>query len=144
MSKKFPTLVTLMRLFSSVDSLVLKKSSFVDEGLPTVTALEWFCFIVKFPVFREGGPLSKKLPTLVTLMRFFSRVNSLVLKKSFLLDKGVPTVIAFEQFWQCERGLTIFFVSLWMLSTVSGLMLNRVLDSQAILLIFFTWKVIIG
>lgn len=88
-----PTFATLTRLFSAVDSRVLKKLVLVAESLPTlITFISLLShvdsLVLKFSLKVEA------FPTVLALVRSFPSVNLVVLKKRLFADEALPTVTA--------------------------------------------------
>ena len=95
--KTFPTFTTPKRSFSSVDSLVLNKVKFSNEGHPAYAAL----------------------------MRPYSSVDFLVLNKYLFSAEGFPTLSAPVTTLFMTKGLLALSVPMWLPHTTRGQLLQK-------------------
>ena len=113
---------------------MLNKLTFVDEDFPTFTAIERLFSCVNSPMMRETPPESKEFPAIITLIWLFSGVNSQVLCEFVLLTEGFATFAAFVMPLPRVRGSPALPASAWMLSIVGGLVLEKAKATEEILL----------
>ena len=121
----FPTLITLIGSFSSVDSLVLNKFIFVGKHFPTITALIKPFSCVNLPMVSKTGGESKELPAVTALIRFFTSVNSQVVREFILLTEGFATFAALVMPFPRVRDLPALPACTWVLSIVGGLVWGK-------------------
>lgn len=117
-----------------MDSLVLNKLTFVDEDFPTLTAIERLFSCVNSPMMRETPSESKEFAAVIALIWFFSSVNSQVLCEFVLLTEGFATFAALVMPLPRVRAPPALPASVWMLSIVGGLVLEKAQATEEILL----------
>lgn len=161
LAKKLPTFIALIRLFSSVNSLMLNEVGASAKEFPTFAAYMGAFTSVNSLMFNETGMLAKEFPTFAALIRLSSIVISLVLKKASGVAKEYPAFAAlirpfssvgFLVLSKCKfvtdsvprftvhvmalQGVKIshtFGALLWLLHTVSDLMLQKVRSGHSVL-----------
>lgn len=94
MAKILPTFTTLVRHFSSMDSLVLSKVVLATEGFSTLSALVRPLASVDPVVLDKRGFAAEGLPAVSTLIRLFSTMCPLVLGQRVLAAESFPTFTA--------------------------------------------------
>lgn len=113
---------------------MLNKLTFVDEDFPTFTAIERLFSCVHSPMMRETPPESKEFPAVIALVWFFSSVNSQVLCEFVLLTEAFATFAALVMPLPRVRAPPALPASVWMLSIVGGLVLEKAKATEEILL----------
>ena len=113
LAKELPTFTTLIRLFSSVNSLVPNKCGFVAKSFPTFPALIRPFSSVDSPVLNKYVFIAEGFPTFTAFIRPLSSVDSLVLSKSVLAAEGFPTFTALIVPQSIVSSLHTLGVLLW-------------------------------
>nr|KAF6270152.1 hypothetical protein mMyoMyo1_011206 [Myotis myotis] len=151
--KRFPTFTTLIRFFSSVNSLVLSDGTALIEGLPalmtliqpfssvafvslnefgpqdelpTITTLIWLFCSVNSPMTNEVKDFSKSFPTFVTLTIHFSGADTLMLNNFLVVAGSFFTFTPLVMTSSTEKFLWNLTTTVWLLSGKSGLELENV------------------
>lgn len=104
---------------------MLDKFTFVDEDFPTFAAIKRLFSSVNSLVMRKTPPESKEFSAVIALIRFFSSVNSLVLREFILFSKGFATFTALVVPLPRVGDLPALPPSPWMLSIAGGLVLEK-------------------
>ena len=104
---------------------MLNKLTFVDEDFPTFTAIERLFSCVNSPMMRETPPESKEFPAIIALIWLFSGVNSQVLCEFVLLTEGFATFAALVMSLPRVRDLSPLPASAWMLSIMGRMVLEK-------------------
>lgn len=95
MAKTFSTFVTRIRLYSTVNFLVLSKCIFADQNVLTFIALMRFYSSVNFLVLNKIVISAKKFPTFCTLIRYeYPLVTFQVYFEAGAVLKAFPTISA--------------------------------------------------
>lgn len=100
----FSTLLTAIRLLSSVCFLVFQKVGATVEGLSTLTTFKGLLTGVDSLMLGDIGAVSEGFPTLVTLKGLLSSVNSLVANVICLVFKDSSTFTALIGLLPLERN----------------------------------------
>ena len=110
----FSTFITFIKLFPSMNSLVLGKVCTSSECLPTITTLTGFHSHVKSLMLCKRWDISEGLPPIDAFIGFLPTVTSLMLNKGWVVTEGFPIFITYIRF----------------LLSVNSLMLNRWIYSE--------------
>lgn len=135
MTEVLPTLATLVRHFSSMDSLVLSEVVFSTEGFSTFTAFVRPLSSMDPLVLHKCGFAAEGFPTLTALVRLFSTMNSLVLDKCVLAAKSFPTLTALVVHLSRIKGLPAPSAPGCLPLSMSGLLLVSTQTSLGFLLL---------
>ena len=113
LAKELPTFITLIRPFSSVNSLVPNKCGFVAKSFPTFPALIRPFSSVYSLVLNKYVFIAEGFPTFTAFIRPLSSVDSLVLSKPVLAAEGFTTFTALIVPLFIVKGFHTFGVLLW-------------------------------
>lgn len=92
-AKIFPMFTTLIRSFSSVKPLVLRKTRPLVKTFSTFATLIWLFARMSSMVFHKVVVFSKGFPTFTIFVRLFSSMNSLVNKRLDFYLKPFPQTL---------------------------------------------------
>ena len=139
LAKELPTFTTLIRLFSSVNSLVPNKCGFVAKSFPTFPALIRPFSSVDSLVLNKYVFIAEGFPTFTAFIRPLSSVDSLVLSKSVLAAEGFPTFTALIVPQSIVSSLHTLGVLLW-----TDLVLGKIRVTREFLPRLLAWERLLG
>ena len=132
-AKEFPTFTAYMRAFTSVNSLMFNETGVLAKEFPTFTALIRLSSIVISLVLKEASGVTKEHPTFAALIRSFCSVGSLVLSKCGFVTESILKFTAPVMALDSMKILYTFGALVWLLHTVSELMLEKARSGYKVL-----------
>ena len=123
-TKEFATLAAHVRAFTSVNSLMFDETGALAEEFPTFTTLIRLSLIMISLVLKEASSIAEEYPTFVALIRPFSSVGSLLNKRKFVTESILKFTVHLMELHSGKIHHT-FRALLWLPHTGSDMMLEK-------------------